>query len=374
MAIDTKEFIHQVDTNLKSNKSYDKFFINFTKDGKRIRKIIDFSNKSWDKRTRISKAKVELDILKGKIENSTGNFNENSTLNDIADIFYSTNPKYDSDWGRDLKRRYELHCEHSIGKKKIKDIAKVHIDRLIQQMLKVGHGKKAENGCSIATIKKVLNQSLKPVIQYAIDNNVIHKMPSFDIPKQKVRTKRTVTHGQEKLALLFKTINELYQDDPFYRALFLLALYGRRWNEIRTLKWSDIDWSNNTYTIQAENNKIGEDQTYTIPEPMRNTLLEIKDDHIGLVFKSPKTAKELHPPKKQLAKIKELSGIEELTMHYFRHIFVSAIGELGMAGTVLSASLGHTNLNTVNDYYLSVNHTKASHEANLAIESITSKA
>jgi len=27
----------------------------------------------------------------------------------------------------------------------------------------------------------------------------------------------------------------LYADDPFYRALFLFAWYGRIWNEIRTL-------------------------------------------------------------------------------------------------------------------------------------------
>ena len=60
-------------------------------------------------------------------------------------------------------------------------------------------------------------------------------------------------------------------------------------------------------------------------------------------------------------------------MHYFRHILVSAMGEMGTAGTVLSAALGHTNLKTVNDFYLSANHTKASSEANKAIEIITSK-
>ena len=83
------------------------------------------------------------------------------------------------------------------------------------------------------------------------------------------------------------------------------------------------------------------------------------------------TGKELYPPKRQLAKLKEAANIPELTMHYFRHILVSAMGELGTATTVLSASLGHTNLDTVNNFYLSANHTKASHEANIAIEKIT---
>ena len=43
------------------------------------------------------------------------------------------------------------------------------------------------------------------------------------------------------------------------------------------------------------------------------------------------------------------------------------MGEMGTANTVLSASLGHTNLQTVNDFYLSANHTKASAEANQTI-------
>ena len=72
-------------------------------------------------------------------------------------------------------------------------------------------------------------------------------------------------------------------------------------------------------------------------------------------------------------KIKEAANISELTMHYFRHILVSAMGEAGTATTILSASLGHTNLDTVNTFYLSANHTKASSEANRTIAALTMK-
>ena len=89
----------------------------------------------------------------------------------------------------------------------------------------------------------------------------------------------------------------------------MFALYGRRWNEIRTLDWSDIDKLNNIYKIRAEKNKIGRDQICELPEPIAIALSEIKDNNKGLVFKSPVTGKELYPPKKQLAKIRELSGV-----------------------------------------------------------------
>ena len=58
-------------------------------------------------------------------------------------------------------------------------------------------------------------------------------------------------------------------------------------------------------------------------------------------------------------------------MHYFRHILVSAMVETGTVTTILSASQEHTNLNTVNNYYLSANHTKASEETNKAIRNLT---
>jgi integrase len=373
MAVDKKQFTEQVSTNIKANKKFTKFFLNFTNNGRRINRVIDYSNKDWDKRTRISKIKMELEELKDKLNNNTSRFTDMTPLNIIAEILYTTNPKYNSDWGKDLYSRYKLYCQNGIGKKKIKDIRKIDIDRLIQQMLIKGHSKQTKNGCSVATIKKVIVQSLKPVLQYAVDNNIIIKVPPIDLPKSKQKTKKTVTNAKEKLTILFTTITTLYKDEPFYRALFLFALYGRRWNEIRTLQWSDINLQNNTYMIKAQNNKIGLDQTYELAFPMVEALNEIKDTKKGLVFKSPVTQKELYPPKNQLNKIKEKSNIPELTMHYFRHILVSAMGEMGTANTILSASLGHTNLQTVNDYYLSVNHTQGSHEANKTISVITNQ-
>jgi integrase len=372
MAVNKKQFTQSVSTNIKADAKYTKFFINFTTNGKRVNRVVDYSDKSWDKRTRVSKIKMELEELKDKLRNTSGKFTDTSTLNYIAETLYTTNPKYSSQWGKDLYGRYKLYCEHGIGKKQIRAIKKLDIDSLIQQMQICGYSKQTKNGCSIATIKKVIIQALKPVLQYAVDNGVIDKIPPIDIPKDKISKKKVVKDAQVKLVTLFTTINEIYTDDAFYRALFLFALYGRRWNEIRTLKWCDIDFLQNTYTIRAENNKVGENQTYDLATPIILALQEIKDTQSGLVFKSPATGKELYSPKKQLSRIKEKSGIEELTMHYFRHILVSAMGEMGTANTILSASLGHTNLQTVNDFYLSANHTKASAEANKTLDMLIS--
>lgn len=370
MAVNRSQFINNVDKCLKANKDYTKFYISFRKDTKLKQKILDYSNNQWDKRTRIMKAKAELLEERNKESNLDIAFNENSSLNSIAEIYFNTACDIKSNWTIERKNAYNLYCKDSIGKKKIRNIKMLDIDLIRKSMETKGHSKQTQNGCSPRTIKKVLMQSLKPILQYAVDNKAIESIPKINLPKP-TKQKKIVNDAGKKLAILYKAIVTRYADNPFYRALFLFALYGRRWNEIRTILWSDLDILNNTYTIRAENNKIGLDQTYDLPIPIHEALSNIKDDHKGLIFKSPITGKELYSPKKQLSNIKKDTGIDELTMHYFRHILVSAMGESGVAGTVLSASLGHTNLDTVNQFYLSANHQKSSQTANIAIEKLT---
>lgn len=364
MAVDRKQFVNNVDIGIKADNDFRKFYINVKKDGKIKQKVLDYTNKDWDKKTRIIKAKIEFFEMKEHTSNTGLNINENSTLEQVADAYFDTQEF--SEWKNELKRTYEVHIKILIGKKKIKDIKRVHLDSIVSAMRKKGRTKQTENGCSPRTIKKALSEGLRPILQYAVDNEIIPKLPVF--PEVKInKKKKTVSNASETFITLYRTINETYKDNPFYLTIFLLLFFGRRWNEVRTLKWSDINLQKNTYTIRAENNKIGQDQTYDIPPPARESLENILDDKIGLIFKSPITGKELHPPRVQVNKIRDLSGVEKLTLHYFRHILVSALGEMGTAGTILSASLGHTNLSTVDNFYRTANHTKASVEANETI-------
>lgn len=364
MAVDRKQFINKVDTGLKATNDYKKFYINVKQDGRIRQKVLDYTNRNWDKKTRITKAKRDLLEMKEHTSNTGLNINENSTLEQVGNAYFDTQES--SGWKNELKRTYEVHIKILLGKKKIKDIKRIHLDSIVISMRKKGRTKQTANGCSPRTIKKALSEALKPILQYAVDNEVIQKLPVF--PEIKInRKKKTVSNASDTFTTLYKTINGLYKDNPFYLTIFLFLFFGRRWNEVRTLQWSDINLQKNTYTIRAENNKIGQDQTYDIPPPIRDSLNNIIDDNIGLIFKSPISGKELHPPKVQLKKIREASGVEKLTLHYFRHILVSALGEMGTAGTILSASLGHTNLSTVDNFYRTANHTKASIEANETI-------
>ena len=115
MAVDRTQFINTVDKGIKADKEYKKFYVNIRVDGKIFQKVLDYSNKDWDKRTRISKAKLEVVELKEKQLNSGLNFNENSTLDQLKDIYFEHHSSK-IEWAKELQNMYRLHIQPSLGR------------------------------------------------------------------------------------------------------------------------------------------------------------------------------------------------------------------------------------------------------------------
>ena len=212
--------------------------------------------------------------------------------------------------------------------------------------------KTKENGASNRTINKVIVQCLVPVLKCAKNNGAIQNVPEFK--KLEQSDKKEVTNAKVKIQTLYAEIMTRYTDQPYYRAMFLFVLYGRRWNEVATLHTDDIDFEKQTYTIRAENSKTNKSITYTLPVDIAIALQELAPDK-GLVFYV--GGKKVWTPKKQLEKIKEATGIEELTMHYFRHILATSLLEQGGNVAVASAMLGHSNTETTNRHYATLDTT-----------------
>ena len=400
MAINYKDFCYPNTTKqgkglingLKANKDFDKFLYQFRVEGRQYRKVFDSASPNHKKPDRIKKANEEaLKYRKQKEEEMQTEtvFTLDTTFKQLAEKYLILklkakpiikNPENrktilldDDDWIANTKWTKEkmVMLDHYIYPhlkgQKASTIKEMNIDKIRTSMEVEGHGRQNKDGCSPRTIRKVLLQVLKPILEYGYRNGALRRIPEIDVPSKP--KKKSVKDGTEKLATLYKSIHTLYKEDPFYRGLFLFAFFGRRWNEIRTLEWSDIDFNKMKYTVRAENSKIDEDKTFALPKDIAEALSHFVDS-AGLVFKSPKTDHELSTPKKQMEKLKKASGIENLTLHYFRHIMATALSDSGMVGTVLSASLGHNDSSTVDNFYRTANHLKGSEEATKTIEHI----
>jgi integrase len=379
MAINLSEFIYSnkdsqannLSKGIKSNKTFDKFLYQFRIDGKRFRKVFDLTESTnLNKRDRITRVNNDASKFYEEKEDELGAetaFTLDTKFHKLAEEYIKNKCTTGSRWTSEKVTMLNNYIYPYLKNKKASAIKEIDIDKIKLSMEISGHGIQNKDGCSPRTIRKVLLQVLNPILEYGHRNGALKHIPKIDVPKKP--KKKPVRKATEKLSLLYTTIHTLYANDPFYRALFLFALFGRRWGEIKTLEWTDIDFTNNLYTIREEVSKIEEEKTFTLPNDIIEALNYFRDTQ-GLVFKSPKTGHELSIPKKQMQKIREASEVKELTLHYFRHIMASALGEGGMVNTVLSASLGHNNTQTVDLYYRTANHLKASGEATQAIEHI----
>lgn len=364
-----KEFINSLTEprGLKANKDFTRFYYRFKIEGKEYATIIDFSDKNWDKKTRKSNATIEaIKYKKAKAEWDM-DFTPETKFKALAEEYMKNKWDMDSRWSQEKLTMLKHYIYPHLKDKNASAIKERDIDKIRKNMEQTGYAKQNKNGCSPRTIRKVLLQVLKPILEYGLRNGALQRMPEIDVPKK--TSKKEVSNGTEQLSILYKSIMTLYKDNPFYRGLFLFALFGRRWNEIRTLEWKDIDFNKLQYTIREENSKIKKQKTFILPISIQEALLDFRSKE-GLVFKSPITGRELSLPKVQVKKLKKASGIQELTLHYFRHIMATALSDVGMVGTVLSASLGHDNMQTVDHHYRTANSLKSSKEATKAIEQI----
>ena len=335
-----------------------KFLARFTYEKKIYKKILGYSKK--DNLTPKSANK----LLEAYIQDIETGYTSSDkiNLNHLFDI-YTTDLDVSKRWTADVIGIYDRYIKHKviqkglphdtkrhlslIGEKELLKIREMDIKSILSDMKKKGY--------SPRTQKSVL-EVLKPLFKFALKNRYLKENPIIDITIKIPSQKKVVINATELFNNVYKGIVTYYKDEPFYQALFLFGLTGRRKGEILHLKWENIDFQNDYYWI--EDTKTGDKQKYPLPPYIKKQLLLIPDNHKGLVFKSPITSKALVYTERQINQLKKHTGIENLSFHYMRNILVSMLAEQQVEAVVLSGILGHKDVNTINKY-LSINHYKS---------------
>jgi len=342
MAINIKDYPNIIKENLKANLKYTIFYYRFRHDKKAYYGIIDYSKKSWNKRDRIKYAETEL--LNAK-EEAVKNIDTDATVDDIVELYYET--LKDGEYKNSRKSYYERRVQKSLGKKKAKDVLPMHIQKVINNNIK--------NGDSPRTAKQAI-EVLSPAFNIARANRIIVYNPCLDVKITLPKAKKIVVNATQRLTEIYKVIINLYNDDPYYRAFFLLALQGRRKGEIINLRWEHISFEYDYYFLADTKND--EEQKVFLPPNVKMALQEFEQDK-GWVFESPIIKGErLSDAKRQTAKLKKELG-EWFTMHYTRNVMVSAMAEQGVDAIYMSGALGHNDPNTITKY-LTMNYMQGS--------------
>ncbi len=328
-----------------------RFLFDFRYLKKRYRKFITISDTSLDKRARIAQAKRLLEEFKEEIRQDKRP-DEQITINQLFKL-YMAQTTVSERWRYDQERFYKNHIAPYIGERKAYDVKPFEIKRIISNMDKKGYAKEYQ-----VRVKRIL----EPMYKFAIINNILKDNPLDKIHIKVPTRRKTITNPSEKLVKIYTTITSLFKDDPYYQAIFLFGLFGRRKNEVLQLRWEDIDLINGYYWIQKT--KAGVKQRYKLPPIIMELLNSIPDEKKGYIFKSPiKPDQPITEIKRQIQKVRIASGIENYNFHMMRDILVSALYERGIPAPILSNLLGHLNPGTLK-HYLSIDTYQSSEEGN----------
>ena len=350
MAIDSNDYPEKIKPNLWANSKYTKFYYLFKHEGKQYKGVIDYANKSWNKRDRIKFAEDELSKAK---EKAASKIDQDSTIDEIVGLYYDTLPE--GKYKKAKKSYYDSRVKKLLGNKKAKDVLPMHIQKLVNDCIKSGE--------SPRTAKQAI-ESLSPAFKIARANRVVTHNPCEDVKIKLPRTKKIVVNATDRLKLIYKTVIHLYKDDPYYRAFFILAIQGRRKGEVINLKWEDISFEYDYYFLP--NTKNDEEQKIFLPPNVKSALLEFQQE-TGWVFESPiNEGNRLADAKRQTARLKKELG-DWFTMHYTRNVMVSAMAEQGIDAIYMSGALGHSDPNTITKY-LTMNYLQGSRIASNMIQ------
>lgn len=358
MAINRKDYPNKIETGLSANHDYTIFLYRFMYEKKEYSGLIDLTDKSaWGKKDRITFTKGELVRIKNEKRDSV--FNTEITLAAYMDELWKNVPegKYKSI----RQSHYDRYVKPHIGAKKLVDLRQKHIEDALK--------KQEEAKLSPRTRKQTL-EVLNPAMKKAIANRMIQFNPCDGIKIKLPPTKKIVVNATLTLNKIHVAIEEEFNGDPFYHALFLFALQGRRRGEIITLRWEDINFDANYYVLRKTKNN--EEQKIFLPERIKELLNQFKENE-GWVFQSRRTGTHLVDIRRVTDRMKTRLNDPKFGVHYLRNVMVSAMAESGLESIHLSGALGHNDPNTIKKY-LTMNYLKSSEKASDVIDVIVEDA
>lgn len=283
----------------------------------------------------------------------------NPTFEDIADEWNEEHEKEVSHYTYSGYQAPLKNLKEEFGAELIKDITPLDIQRFINQLGKKGYAKHT------ISIRKIV-ASL--IFDYAIIKGLMQFNPTstVKIPKSAPKTARELPSDKD-----INTVKESV-DQQFGLFAYLVLYTGCRRGEALALKYEDIDFNNNTISINKvvvfEFNKPkiyhrakSKDGIRTIPllTPLKNVLKKKTGD----IFNINKELLTLSQFQGQWNKYTESTGIN-LTPHQLRHAFATICFDAGLSPKDASQILGHSKIELTLDVYTHIKQSRTQETAN----------
>lgn len=229
------------------------------------------------------------------------------------------------------------------GLMSVGDINYLTVQELINDIQKTKAPKTAKNVLSIISQTLTLGEQL----------DLVKKNPCHLVKVAKFDNKRTFGYPIEIQKKFFRAVLEF--EDPLADFIFFL-FQGRRLNEVRLIRWHNIDFVNKEYTIEAPINKARKNMTYALTKELELRLIK---RHISTefnksfhyVFTNPITLKPYADIRKVWQRFLKQFDLPPIRIHDIRHLIGTySINYCNQSLESVMHTLGHTNIQTTKRY------------------------
>ena len=251
------------------------------------------------------------------------------TFAELADEFLERYAKRRKRTWRVDERILKKDVLPAIGNRKVKDIERADIRRLLQNIATRGATIQANR--THALVSKIFN--------WAIAEDTAEINPCRGIEKPGVERQRERTLTDEEIRAVWRACNQ--EPSVFGTAVKLRLLTAQRSGEVARMRWQDFD--GNWWTVPAEHAKNG--LTHRVPlSPQVCVVLDAmgdRDQTTGWVFQSPRRDKPLATNWRSIDRIRKNSGVD-FVLHDLRRTAASRMtGDLGVNRLTVSKILNH---------------------------------
>ncbi len=320
------------------------------------------------------------------------------TVNDLYDLWVQIKKGLKDNTFQNYKYMYELFVSNDLGQHKITTLKRSDIRRFYNYLID-------ERNLKISTvdgIHNVLHQVLSLAVEdgylrYNISDNALKELKqSRNLFTKK---KKALTIKEQEIFVEFLKSNPQYQH--WYPIFSVMLGTGLRVGEVTGLRWDDIDFDNNTITvnhtlvyynhsdgncyfgINTPKTRAGE-RIIPMIESVRTALLQEKENQILCGIKCNSiidgfsnfvfvnrfgNVQNQGTLNKALRRImrdcnqeildksdekKELVFLPRFSCHTLRHTFTTRLCESGINVKVIQSVLGHSDISTTLDIYADV--------------------
>jgi integrase len=213
------------------------------------------------------------------------------------------------------------------GERNIAQVSKRDVITLLDRVRERGSPIMANR--VLAAVRKFLN--------WCVSRGIIERSPCEGIAAPAREQARHRTLNDEELAGVLSAAREMGY--PFGAIVWLLSLTGERRDEVGRMRWDHVDPTGHLWVIPGEHAKNRKPHTVHLSTPSRSLLKAIPRTGELVFSVDGKTVFQGYSKSK--AKLDDLSGVVDWTLHDLRRTVVSGMAALGVAPHVADKILNH---------------------------------